>query len=78
VNLEIRRGKKIVQTWRASDWPADHYSTVTFVLKPVKGGTRLTFTQTGVPDNQYAGIKQGWIEYYWKPMKALWSGRRTK
>jgi activator of HSP90 ATPase len=75
VNLELSPGKKIVQSWRASDWPTDHYSTVSFALKRVKGGTRLTFTQTGVPDDQYAGIKMGWIEYYWKPMKALRSGR---
>ncbi len=75
-NLELAPGKKIVQSWRASDWPTDLYSTVTFALKPVKGGTRLSFTQTGVPDEQYAGIKQGWIEYYWKPMKTLWGHRR--
>ena len=78
VNLELVRGKKIVQSWRASDWPVDHSSTVTFALSAVKGGTRLSFTHAGVPDGQYASIKRGWIEFYWKPMKTLWSGRRTK
>ena len=78
INLELAPAKRIVQSWRASNWPTDHYSTATFALKAIKGGTRLSFTQTGVPDNQYASIKLGWIEYYWKPMKALWSGRRAK
>jgi len=77
-NLELAPGKKIVQSWRASDWPTNLSSTVTFALKPAKGGTRLGFTHAGVPDDQHASIKQGWIEYYWKPMKALWSGRRAK
>lgn len=70
VNLELQRDKRIVQSWRASDWPANRYSKATFALKRVPGGTRLTFTQTGVPNSQFASIKQGWIEYYWLPLKA--------
>lgn len=69
VNLELQNGKKIVQSWRASDWPANHYSKATFGLKKVKGGTRLTFTQTGVPNSDYTAVKQGWIDYYWTPLK---------
>ncbi len=48
-NLELVPDKKIVQTWRYSDWPEGHYSTATFSLEEVDGGTRLTFTQTDVP-----------------------------
>ena len=50
VNLELVPDKKIVQSWRASDWPEGHYSKATFALKAVAGGTKLTFTQTGVPE----------------------------
>jgi len=42
VNIELVADKKIVQTWRASDWPDGQYSQVTFSLKEVAGGTRLT------------------------------------
>lgn len=70
-NLELVLGKKIVQSWRGSDWPEGHFSKATFALRAVKGGTRLTFTQTGVPTEQYAGIKKGWIDFYWEPMKAI-------
>jgi len=48
-NLELIPDNKIVQTWRASDWTEGHYSKVTFSFKEVEGGTRLNFTQTGVP-----------------------------
>ena len=61
VNLELIPGKKIVQLWRSKNWPKFHYSTVTFVLTKVKGGTRLDFTQAGVPDNDYKAKKSGWI-----------------
>ena len=71
VNLELQPGTKIVQSWRASDWPANHYSKATFALKKVAGGTRVAFTQSGVPNSQYQSIKQGWIDYYWTPLKQL-------
>lgn len=70
-NLELVPNKRIVQSWRGNDWPDGEYSRATFVLAKVKGGTRLTFTQTGVPDQQYKGIKGGWKEFYWAPMKEM-------
>ena len=70
-NVELIPDKRIVQTWRANDWPAGHESQVVFALAPVPAGTRLQFTHRGVPDDQYESIKQGWIDYYWTPMKAL-------
>ena len=70
-NLQLVPDKKIVQSWRASDWPEGHYSKVTFSLKEVEDGTHLTFTQTGVPEEQYEDISQGWRDYYWAPMKKM-------
>jgi activator of HSP90 ATPase len=71
VNLELVPDKKIVQTWRAEDWPEEHYSRVTFSLNKLKEGTRLTFTQSGVPEEQYRDVSQGWQDYYWTPMKKM-------
>jgi activator of HSP90 ATPase len=71
VNLEVIPDEKIVQTWRYNDWPEDHYSKATFSFAKVAGGTRMTFTQTGVPVKFYEDIKQGWIDYYWEPMKEM-------
>lgn len=71
VNLELVPDKKIVQSWRYSDWPQNHYSTATFTLKEIEGGTRLTFTQIEVPEERYKDIAQGWRDYYWEPMKEM-------
>ena len=68
-NLELVQDEKIVQTWRASDWPDDHYSTLTITLSPGSSGTKLSFIQTGVPSDQYEEISQGWYDYYWNPLK---------
>ena len=71
-NLELVEDKKIVQSWRAGDWPEGHYSTVTFLLEEEEGETRLSFVQAGVPASAYESINDGWRTYYWGPMsKAL-------
>ena len=58
-----------MQTWRADNWPVDVESIVTFEMEEMNGATNLTFTQTGVPASDHESIKQGWIDYYWNPMK---------
>lgn len=70
-NLKLTEDKLIEQTWRASDWPDGHFSTVKFELKKDKAGTILTFTQKNIPDDQAKSITQGWKDYYWTPMKEM-------
>lgn len=68
INLELIPGKKIVQTWRASDWPEGVESNITYMLRGTTDKTELEFTQTGVPDEFYDDISRGWEEYYWQPL----------
>ncbi|MCL5795020.1 MAG: SRPBCC domain-containing protein [Patescibacteria group bacterium] len=68
-NLELVPGKKIVQSWRAADWPEGHFSKITIELVPVKEGTKMFFTQIDVPDEFCDDISQGWKDYYWEPLK---------
>jgi activator of HSP90 ATPase len=74
-NIALVRNKKIVQMWRGSDWPEGEYSNVTFKLNKIGGDTHLSFRQSGVPDNQYKAIKQGWIDFYWEPMRKMLEGK---
>jgi activator of HSP90 ATPase len=71
MNLEVVPDHKIVQTWRASDWPEDAASIVTFEFFKARNGTRLVFLQTGVPAVHCESISQGWIDFYWNPMKEM-------
>jgi activator of HSP90 ATPase len=72
-NLALTPGKKIVQDWRATDWADGISSKVTYILAKNGKGTKLTFTQSGVPTNQYSSIAKGWKDYYWEPMKKLFA-----
>ena len=67
-NVELVQGKKIVQKWRASDWPKGHFSDLTINLESGNDETRLVLVQENVPDDKADEIDDGWHQYYWKPM----------
>ena len=71
INLVLKPGKRIVQAWRATGWWPDHYSIAIYDLAKVRGGTKLKFTQIGIPPGRYSGHYRGWIETYWTPMKEI-------
>ncbi|MGA2489499.1 MAG: SRPBCC family protein [Anaerolineales bacterium] len=68
-NIELLPDKKIVQDWRAVDWPEGYFSRVTFEFTAVPEGTRLDFTHIDLPDGTEEEFTRGWIENYWEPMK---------
>lgn len=67
--VKLVPGKKIVQKWRASDWPAETYSVVTIDLQEKRGVTTLHFTQEEVPDQFADEIAQGWHDFYWDRLR---------
>ena len=75
-NTELIPDKKIVQTWRASDWEEGHESEVQFKIESTKTGCTLTFTQTNVPEEHFSSVKQGWVDFYWSPMKQMFGNAK--
>jgi activator of HSP90 ATPase len=69
-NLELVAGRRIVQAWRASEWPPGAYSILRLELRPKGKGTRLVVDHLGIPDEFRDGVDSGWHEFYWEPMKA--------
>jgi len=67
--LRLRANKLIVLAWRSDDWPKDHYSIASFSIARTKDGTKLSFSQYGVPMSHLEDIAQGWETFYWSPMK---------
>jgi activator of HSP90 ATPase len=58
-------GNKIVQKWRFTSWPEEHFSTVEMVLSEKKGKTILTLTQKGVPVDDCGRTEDGWRRNLW-------------
>jgi uncharacterized protein YndB with AHSA1/START domain len=69
-NLELEHGKRIVQEWLTTDWPEGQPpSRLELTFKKAEGGTELSMVHSGVPAEQAADTAQGWIDFYWDPLK---------
>ena len=73
-NLELDPGRRILQSWRTSEFKeTEPDSQIEVRFEPVPDGTRVTILHTSLPPHgtQY---EQGWVEAYFDPMKAYFEG----
>jgi activator of HSP90 ATPase len=78
-NLKLEKAKRIVQEWQTTEWPPDYPpSTVEFTFKESGKGTELTMVHSNVPADQVDSYRQGWIDFYWKPLKLYFKKRRQR
>jgi uncharacterized protein YndB with AHSA1/START domain len=74
-HLELVRGERLVQEWTTTEWPKGAPpSRLELQLTGTGGGTELTMTHSLVPSDQAEDYRQGWIDYYWTPMRAHFGG----
>ena len=73
ITVALDPGKKIVQAWRNEEWEKYHYSIAVFDIQKSDGGAKLEFYQYGIPENDYKSISDGWKDYYWEPLKEMFS-----
>jgi len=68
--LALEPGRRIVQSWRTSEFDDTHEdSQIEVLLEPVEEGTRITIRHTNVPDGQTGYEEGGWQESYFDPMR---------
>ncbi len=76
VNRVVEPGRRLVQEWTTTEWPDGAApSQVEFVFRAVKGGTEIRMVHANVPAEQADSYRQGWIDYYWEPLKAYFRER---
>jgi activator of HSP90 ATPase len=77
-HLELAPGRRIVQSWRSTEFPgAAPDSRLIVCLDRAEGGTRVTIVHTDIPAGQGAQYESGWKDHYLKPMKR-WFRARAK
>jgi activator of HSP90 ATPase len=68
--LELEPFKRIVQAWRTTEFPEDAPdSHLEVLLDPDSKNTRLTLLRTNIPEGQGEQYSQGWLDFYFEPMK---------
>jgi activator of HSP90 ATPase len=72
--LALEPGRRIVQSWRTSEFTDEHDdSQIEVLLEPVEEGTRVTIRHTNVPDGQLGYEQGGWQDSYFDPMHEYFS-----
>jgi len=74
--LELEPGRRIVQSWRTSEFSDAHEdSRVEVLFDAVDDGTRVTIRHTNVPEGQTGYEQGGWQDSYFAPMRAFFGER---
>ena len=69
-NLTLEPFRRIVQSWRTTEFPAGSPdSHLEVLLEEGEAGTTLRLVHTEIPDGQAEDYRQGWEDYYFKPMQ---------
>ena len=70
--IHVAPKRLIVQTWRSANWATTAIDSVlTLSFWPEKDGARIELVHVNVPEEDFAGVSQGWEKYYWTPWRAL-------
>jgi uncharacterized protein YndB with AHSA1/START domain len=79
-NIELVKGKKIVQEWTTTEWPAGYPpSTLEFTLVPGKGGgSQLRMVHSKVPAEQADDYSKGWYDAYWNPLREYFERKKGR
>jgi uncharacterized protein YndB with AHSA1/START domain len=71
--LELDPGKRIVQTWRAADFPEGAGpSNVVVRFEEEDGKTRLVVDHTDLPGGHGTRFEEGWQKFYVRPLLAFY------
>jgi activator of HSP90 ATPase len=68
-NIELVPSQRIVQAWREASWTPGYYSLVKFELAARSPGTHLVFDQTGIAEEDWGHLSDGWPIRYWEPLR---------
>jgi activator of HSP90 ATPase len=78
-NVELEKGKRIVQEWSTSEWPEDYPpSRLELTFAKLNGGTELTMVHSKVPASQAEEYRQGWIDNYWDLLKEYFKKKKKR
>lgn len=69
--IELEPGKRILHTWRSSEFPDDaEDSRLEILLEDEEEGCLLRLKHSDIPEGQGDRYRSGWEEHYFSPMRA--------
>ena len=72
--IELEENKRILQSWRTSEFHMDEEDSMVEVeLFNDKGGCRMHLKHWNIPKGQAGKYMMGWEQHYFQPMKKYFS-----
>lgn len=72
-NLELEAGKRILQSWRTTEFEdSDQDSMIEVFLRSIPEGTELTLVHSNL-SRDAERYEKGWEEHYFAPMRAYFA-----
>jgi len=77
-NTALIKGKKIVQTWRTTEFNEDEQDSILELLFESidNNKTKLTLNHSSIPKGDGDKYKIGWTEHYFEPMLAYYNNNK--
>ncbi len=77
--LLVEPHRRIVQSWRSTDFPAEAAdSKLEILLDAVPEGTKVTLRHTNIPEGQATSYESGWVEHYFEPMSRYFTSAGSR
>jgi activator of HSP90 ATPase len=67
-HVELVPDMRVVQAWRAGDWPPGVFSIARFELVAQGSTCKIEFDHTGFPKGAAESLASGWKAHYWEPL----------
>jgi uncharacterized protein YndB with AHSA1/START domain len=69
--LHVVPNRLVVQRWRSVNFPEYAIdSTLTLSFWPEGTAGRIELVHANVPEEDFAGVSEGWTKFYWNPWRA--------
>ncbi|UKN02359.1 SRPBCC domain-containing protein [Paracrocinitomix mangrovi] len=74
-NLQLEENKRIFQSWRTVEFPEDaEHSKLEVIFEEIDpNSTKVTITQSNIPEGDGKKYEDGWKAHYFEPMTEYYS-----
>lgn len=75
--LELKKDKLVVQQWMTTAWPEGYDpSMLELTFQATSKGTKIQMVHSNVPEELKDELAEGWIEFYWNPLKEYFKNKK--
>jgi activator of HSP90 ATPase len=77
--IDLEKNSKVVQEWITTDWPKNFpASRLELIFKDLGDKTEISMIHSDVPAEMEDELRQGWIDFYWDPLKDYFENMKSE